>query len=124
MNPKQTAGIFPLSFTAHYRGGTDQYGTYGATIWNMNLSKIVSGPKPILTSETGYQGTNIVHIPLLRLVMNPPSGTNAHIYVPSDIHAKYLLRTYLYQFGVLNIPFTYLYEFIDCGTIGSTDYSW
>jgi len=91
-------------------GATDAYGTYGATTWNMNLCHNVSGSKPIMTTESGYldMGTNI----------NGPIGTgsSAHLYVPSDIQANYLVRLLFHQFGVLKVPFTYIYEFVDCGS--------
>jgi len=89
-------------------GGTDKYGTYGATTWNINLCRNVSEMKPIMTTESGYLVMDNINGPIGK-------GPYAHDYVPDDVQAKYNVRLLFQQFGVLNLPFTYLYEFADCG---------
>lgn len=70
-------------------GGTDSFGTYGACTTSMNWARQVSGLKPILITESGYDAS----------------------VIPEPVLTKYTLRTLLYHYS-LGIPRTYLYQFI------------
>lgn len=90
----------------HGWGGpdTDGYCCYGSINYNLNITRQMSGSKPIMTSETGYV-TNVV----------------AHGVIPYDIHAKYALRMFFMQF-LRGVERTLHYEFCDYfgdGTVGN-----
>ena len=79
-------------------GGTDAYGTYATLSYDVNVAALVSGGKPVTSTETGY------------------SDDSADQYaVPPATQAHYLARTLLddWNAGVVR---TYLYELADEGT--------
>lgn len=78
-------------------GATDAYGTYASLSYNMNLAALVSGGKPVTSTETGY------------------SDDSADQYaVPPATQAHYLVRTLLHDWNA-GVVRTYLYELADEG---------
>lgn len=83
--------------------GTTGWGSggYGSLTWSLNKSKLVSGLKPMMSTETGYH--NVVNVKL------------SHKGVPEDIAGKYIPRLFLLHFN-RGIARTYQYELVDGGT--------
>lgn len=79
--------------------GTAGWGAngYGSIDWNLALGRSISGGKPLITTETGYE--------------NNLAQADA---VPQDVAARYLPRLLLEQFRK-GISRTYIYELADYG---------
>jgi hypothetical protein len=76
-------------------GNLSQYGIYGSLTFNLNICAIVSGSKPILSTETGYSN------------LSSQQGS-----IDSRTLARYAPRTYLEHF-LRGVARTTTYEFYD-----------
>ncbi len=77
-------------------GGYSPNGFYGSLSYNMGQAAIVSGSKPIMSTETGYDS-------------QPGGGQNSLDYATD---AKYITRTYFLHYDA-GVPRTFVYEFLD-----------
>lgn len=77
-------------------GNRHPAGIYGSLSYNMNLARVISGSKPIESTETGYGST--------------PSGTPQLLDYVTD--GKYIPRLYFVQYNA-GIVRTFVYEFLD-----------
>lgn len=77
-------------------GNRHAAGIYGSLSYNMNLARVISGSKPIESTETGYGST--------------PSGTPQLLDYVTD--GKYIPRLYFVQYNAAIVR-TYVYELLD-----------
>lgn len=76
-------------------GASDSFGTYGSIQWNLGVSGLPTGAKPLFVTEVGYA-----------------DGPGIPYALPPATKARYTLRTFL-EFFNAGAARTYLYELTD-----------
>jgi len=80
-------------------GSVTPQGQYGSLSYNLNLAALISGTKPIMSTETGYGSS-------------PTGGAS---FVDDATAARYVSRTYFHQYNA-GVVRTFIYEFLDENT--------
>lgn len=90
-------------------GGITPYGVYGSIRYNLNIVKVTSSSKPVISTETGYGAT----------ATGGMTATNRPI-LDYRAQMRYIPRLFFEQYrnGIVR---TYSYEFIDKGGNGTFD---
>lgn len=88
------------NYYSGHNPGTPGWGEngYGSIPWNLRVTQMYSGSKPVIATETGYH--------------NAIGTANSHRGIPEDVAAKYIPRLYLEHFNA-GIRRTFAYELIE-----------
>lgn len=86
-------------------GAADSFGTYGALSYDIAIARLLTGTKPVVATESGYD-----------------DNLGATYGVPAAVKARYLLRTLLTAWNA-GMPRTYLYELLDEGPTSTADFA-